>query len=66
MNIKFYVSKRDKMGDYVRCCDCGREMVVKCGSEDCPSCGGALVWAAPEGEHEVNVAAFKQRLRQGD
>lgn len=63
MRVKFYISKHDEVGDYVKCCDCGRYMVVKCGTEDCPSCNGSLMWA-DETEHEVNVKEFKERTRQ--
>ena len=67
MKIKFYVSKHDEYGDFVKCCDCGKLMVVKCGAEDCPSCGsiGSLMWADDK-EKEVAVKAFKMRCRQSD
>lgn len=67
MKIKFYVPKHDEMGDYVRCCDCEKIMVVKCGTDDCPACGsiGTLMWAS-QTEHEVNVKDFKARSRKDD
>lgn len=64
MKAKIYVPKHEEYGDYVRCCDCGRLMVVKCGTDDCPSCHsiGTLMWAS-DTEHEVNVKEFKERMR---
>lgn len=67
MKVKFYVPKHEDFGDYVRCCDCGKLMVVKCGTDDCPSCKsiGTLMWADDE-ERVVEVRAFKLRCRQSD
>ena len=65
VKVKFYVSKHDDVGDFVKCCDCGRQLVVKHGVDDCPACGaiGTLVWADPD-VREVNVKAFKIKLRE--
>lgn len=65
MKVKFFIPKHEEVGDFVECCDCGRQMVVRCGSENCPACGafGALKWAN-DAEHEVNVRDFKLRMRQ--
>jgi len=65
MKVKIFVPKHMEIGDYVKCCDCGKLMLVKCGIEDCPSCGsiGTLMWA-DENEKEVNVKAFKMRMRE--
>ena len=67
MKVKFYVPKHEERGDYVKCCDCGKVMVVKYGAEDCPSCGsiGTLMWA-DDTEHEVEVREFKLRCRKSD
>ena len=69
MSVKFYVPRHEDRGDYVMCCNCGKVMVVRVGTDDCPACGafGCLAWADDTGEfREVNVREFKLRLRNAD
>ena len=64
MSIKIYTKKHEETADYVRCCVCGKEMLVSHESDNCPACKsfGTLVWA--NDEHVVNVSEFKDRLRK--
>ena len=67
MKAKIYVPKHEEMGDYVRCCDCGKMIVVRCGTDDFPACGaiGTFMWASNI-IHEVNVKEFKEWMRKSD
>lgn len=49
----------DGYGDFIRCLDCGRLMLVEAGDENCALCGSEnLQWAEDEYE-EADVAAIE-------
>lgn len=64
MSVKIYTRKHEETAEYVRCCMCGKEMLVSKGTESCPACKNYGTLSLASEEKEVNVAEFKERQRK--
>lgn len=59
MDIECYVEQ----GDHVKCIDCGKEMLIEYGAENCPHCGSPnLSWASENvDERESSIDKFDEK-----
>ena len=56
INMKTRIYEGIRHGDWVRCTQCGAQMLLPCGADQCPECYGydTLVWV-DEDRQEMNV-----------